>query len=150
MKDIFSPKVTREVIDRINKLSIETQPLWGKMNVGQMLAHCNVVYEMIYDDIHPKPNAFKKFIIKLIAKEAVVGPKPYKKNSPTAPQFKVSADKDFETEKNRLIVYLNRTQELGRDHFDNKESHSFGPLTADEWNTLFYKHIDHHLAQFGV
>lgn len=150
MKDIFSPEMNQEVVERIKKLTPDTTPLWGKMNVAQMLAHCSVVYEMIYDDIHPKPNAFKKFIIKLLAKEAVVGEKPYKKNSPTAPQFKVPANKDFEKEKERLIDYLNRTQELGRDHFDNKESHSFGPLTTEEWNNMFYKHIDHHLTQFGV
>lgn len=73
-----------------------------------------------------------------------------KKNNPTAPEFKIVGGRDFEEEKKRLIGYLNRTQKLGRDHFDNKESHSFGKLSADEWNNMFYKHIDHHLTQFGV
>ena len=26
----------------------------------------------------------------------------------------------------------------------------FGPLTPDEWAILMYKHLDHHLRQFGV
>ena len=50
----------------------------------------------------------------------------------------------------RLIDYINRTQQLGENHFDGKESHSFGPLTKTEWNNMFYKHLDHHLAQFGA
>ena len=58
--------------------------------------------------------------------------------------------KDFETEKERLVVFLRNTQQLGEDYFDGKESHSFGKLSKEEWNNMFYKHIDHHLSQFGV
>ena len=56
----------------------------------------------------------------------------------------------FDAERERLVAYLRRTRELGADHFDGKESHSFGPLTRTEWSNLFYKHLDHHLTQFGV
>ncbi len=150
MKNIFDSKDVAETIERINQLTPTTKGLWGKMSVDQMLAHCNVAYEMTYEDKHPKPNIFMKFIIKMFAKNAVVGPKPYPKNSRTAPQFVMTSEKDFEAEKQRLIDYLNKTQALGAAHFDGKESHSFGPLTKDEWNVMFYKHLDHHLTQFGV
>ena len=53
MKNVFKQSDAAEVIDRINKLNPETKALWGKMNVTQMLAHCNVTYELIYDDKHP-------------------------------------------------------------------------------------------------
>ena len=56
----------------------------------------------------------------------------------------------FETEKARLIDYIEKTQQLGEAHFDNKESHSFGVLTKTEWNNMFYKHLNHHLNQFKV
>ncbi|MEX0288505.1 MAG: DUF1569 domain-containing protein [Flavobacteriaceae bacterium] len=150
MKNIFDSNDTQETIDRINKLTPETQHLWGKMNVAQMLAHCNVAYELVYTDKHPKPKGFKKFMIKLFAKNIVVGPKPYKRNSRTAPMFVITDEREFEKEKNRLVDHLQKTQQLGAEHFDGKESHAFGPLTTKEWNTLFYKHLDHHLQQFGV
>ena len=150
MKDIFNLKETNIVIDRINKLDAYAKPLWGKMSVDKMLAHCNVTYEMIFETKHPKPNAFKKFMLKAIVKPYVVGEKPYKKNSRTAPDFIVSDSKNFLEEKVRLVDYLKKTQSLGRTYFDNKPSHSFGKLTANEWNNLFYKHLDHHLKQFGV
>ncbi|MBK7631855.1 MAG: DUF1569 domain-containing protein [Ignavibacteriales bacterium] len=150
MKNIFDPTVTTEIISRINKLDAGTKRQWGKMNAAQMLAHCNVTYELVYDKIHPKPNTLKSFILKIFVKPVVVGEKPYKKDSPTAPEFKVNDDKIFETEKGRLINYILKTQELGAAKFHNKESHSFGALTKDEWNNLFYKHLDHHLNQFGV
>lgn len=150
MTNIFSTEGNAGVIARINKLQADTQGLWGKMTVSQMLAHCCVTYEMVYDNIHPKPGFFGRLMLKLFVKSAVVGPKPYPKNSRTAPVFLVTDERDFETEKARLIAYLHKTQQLGEAHFDQKESHSFGPLSKEEWNTMFYKHLDHHLTQFGV
>ncbi|MGW8122408.1 DUF1569 domain-containing protein [Roseivirga echinicomitans] len=150
MKNIFKPEVTQEVIDRINKLTPESKPLWGKMNVGQMLAHCSVTYEMIYDSTHQPPKGMMKLMLKLFVKGIVTNEKPYKKNSRTAPAFLMTTEKDFENEKKRLIDYLTKTQELGEAHFDNKESLSFGRLNIIEWNNMFYKHLDHHLSQFGV
>ncbi|WP_341224637.1 DUF1569 domain-containing protein [uncultured Arcticibacterium sp.] len=150
MKNIFEASVTNEIIGRINQLSPESKAIWGKMSVAQMLAHCCVTYEMIYDETHPKAGFFKTLIMKLFVKNIVVGPKPYKKNSPTAPAFVIKDQRNFQTEKKRLIDYLNKTQELGGTYFDGKTSNSFGNLTESEWNIMFYKHLDHHLSQFAV
>lgn len=150
MKNIFEQQTAKEVIDRINKLTPSSKPQWGKMTVDQMLAHCNVTYEMAYENKHPKPGAFKRFLLRSFVKNIVVNEKPYKKNSPTAPEFKIVDQKNFEAEKSRLINYVNKTTELGASYFDNRESHSFGKLSTIEWNNMFYKHLDHHLTQFGV
>ena len=53
-------------------------------------------------------------------------------------------------EQARLVEYIARVQQEGAQAFDGRESNSFGALTTTEWNTLFYKHLDHHLTQFGV
>lgn len=150
MKNVFNQNDTADFISRINKLTPTSKPSWGKMNVEQMLAHCNVTYEMVYDDIHPKPNVFKKFFLKLLVKNIVISEKPYKKNSQTAAEFIIKDSKKFESEKKRLIDYIIKTQQLGKNHFEGKESHSFGVLTSIEWNNMFSKHLDHHLTQFGV
>jgi hypothetical protein len=150
LPNIFNKSVSDEIIQRINKLTPETKPLWGKMNAAQMLAHCNVTYEMIYENIHPKPGAFFKIILKTLVKSKVVGEAPYPHSSRTAPQFIITDTKDFEKEKQRLINYIIRTQELGEKHFDNKESNSFGALNKTEWNNMLYKHLNHHLSQFGA
>ena len=150
MKDIFQKETTEGLISRIENLSPQSQRLWGKMSVSQMLAHCNVTYELVYDNKHPRPNALKRFFIKAFVKNIVVSEKPYKKSIPTAPIFLVGDDKDFEVEKSRLIDYLRRTQELGENYFNGRESLSFGRLNKQEWSNMFYKHLDHHLNQFGV
>ena len=86
----------------------------------------------------------------MLIKNVVTSEKPYKRNSRTAPAFLVTTEKEFEAEKSRLTSYIERTQTLGAKAFENKPSLSFGNLTTTEWNNMFYKHLDHHLAQFGV
>ena len=150
LPDIFCKAVTREVVNRIEKLDSQQQPLWGKMSVAQMLAHCCVSYEYVYEDKHNPPGMLMKLILKTMVKNTVTSEKPYAKNSRTAPDFLIKETKNFEEEKARLINYLIKTQELGKMHFKGKESHSFGKLSCTEWNNMFYKHLDHHLNQFGV
>lgn len=148
--DIFDREVSDGIIERLNMLTPESQRQWGKMSVDQMLAHCCVAYEMIYEpDKHPKPKFPMSLILKLIVKPMVTGDKPPRKDSPTAPQFIISDAREFEKERTRLIDYINRTTELGADHFDGRESHSFGVLNKTQWSNMLYKHIDHHLQQFG-
>jgi hypothetical protein len=150
MKSVFDPIDVHQILNRINQLTPETPAKWGKMNVAQMLAHCNVSYEMIYENIHPKPNPILKFVLKLFVKGKVVTEKPYAYNSPTAPAFIISDAKQFEKERTRLINHINQTLENGPAYFDGRESHSFGKLNVAEWNNMLYKHLDHHLSQFGV
>ncbi|MBP7415454.1 MAG: DUF1569 domain-containing protein [Pyrinomonadaceae bacterium] len=149
--NIFTKEVSNGIIERINTLTPESQRQWGKMSVDQMLAHCNVAYECIYEpDKHPKPKFPMSLILKYIVAPMVVGEKPPKKNSPTGPQFIIAGVREFERERTRLIEYINRTTELGEAHFDGKESHSFGVLNKKQWSNMLYKHIDHHLTQFGA
>lgn len=150
MKNIFNKADSQEIIDRINKLTPSTQAVWGKMNVNQMLAHCNVAYEMIYENIHTPPKGFKKFLLKLLVKNLIVSEKPYKKSMHTAPEFIITESKDFEKEKIRLINYIVKTQELGEKHFNGLVSTSFGSLTSQQWNNMLFKHLNHHLNQFGA
>lgn len=148
--NIFTGDVSDKLIQRINRLEPDTKAKWGRMTVDQMLAHCNVTYELVYESKHPKPNFMMGFILRKFVKKIVTGDTPYKRNLRTAPAFKIADSRNFEAEKDRLINYINKTQQSGEESFDNKVSHSFGALNKNEWNTMFYKHLDHHLTQFGV
>lgn len=150
MANVFDANDVKILLDRIQNLSADKQALWGKMNVAQMLAHCCVTYEMALEDKHPKAKGLKKLMLTWLVKPIVVGEKPYKKNSRTAPEFLIADEKEFSSEKTRLVGYIEKTLALGEHAFEGKESNSFGVLTTQEWNRLFYKHLDHHLSQFGV
>lgn len=150
MQDIFDAAVAAGMVARIQRLEPDSRAQWGRMAVGQMLAHCCVTYEMVFDGNHKKPNPLMRLLLKMFVKDAVVSGKPYKHNSATGGGFLIKDTRDFRTEKERLITYIQRTQQLGAAWFDGRESLSFGPLDRQEWNNMFYTHLDHHLRQFGV
>ena len=141
LPDIFNNDVTDRLIQRINNLTAQSKPQWGKMSVAQMLAHCCVTYRYVYE---------LSWILKTFVKKAVVNDVGYKHNTRTGSDFIINDEKDFEQEKSRLIDYLVRVQKDGKQYFDGKASFSFGKLNIEEWNNMFYKHLNHHLTQFGV
>lgn len=146
----FEPTTTTIMLQRIDQLTPESNPIWGKMNAAQMLAHLNVAYAIAYEDMEAKYGGFAKLMLKLFVKKIVVGDKPYSKNSRTAPAFLIADQREFEKEKSRLVDYIKKTESKGVEYFEGKESASFGRLTAQEWSNMFSKHLDHHLSQFGV
>lgn len=151
MENIFDAKVAQSYIERINQLTPETQGKWGKMTVDQVLAHMNVAYSFIFEpEKHKKPNFFLKWMLSTFVKNKIVSEEPYKKSSPTSPVFIIANRRNFEDEKKKLIGNIQRVQQLGRDAFDGKENINFGKMSAQEWNNLLAKHLNHHLSQFGV
>ena len=151
MENIFDSIGADNLIHRINQLTPETQAQWGKMSVDQMLAHCNIGFEMAYEpEKYSTINPIAKFFLKFLIKDTVVGKKPYQKNGRTAAEFIVSEAKNFEAEKQRLIQYIRKTNETGTAFFEGRTSRSLGNLSAEQWNVSFSKHLNHHLNQFGV
>lgn len=147
MASVFTEKNYHNLVARINQLTNLTQPLWGKMNVAQMLHHCTLAFEMALGTgtIKDNSNLFKR----LLFKKMVIGPKPFKRSLPTGKGFIITGEKDFEREKANLLNELERAHRNGpKGKWFN---HSLvGPLTGEEWGWLLYKHTNHHLLQFGV
>lgn len=150
LPSIFDPKTTQTTIERLENISAQSKPQWGKMNAAQMLAHLNVAYDLAYDRKQASHSAFNKFILKLFVKKIVTNEKPYPKNSRTGPEFIIADERDFEREKNIFIQNIKDTESKGASYFEGKKSQGFGTLTATEWNNQMYKHIDHHFQQFGI
>ena len=100
LPNVFTADVSSELVARINRLTPDSSALCGSMDVAQMLAHCNVTYEMLYDNIHPKPGFMVKLMLKAFVKNKVVNEAPYEPNGRTAPQFIIKSSKDFTKEKN--------------------------------------------------
>ena len=83
--DLFDPAVVADTIRRLEQLTPDRRPLWGRMSAAEMLAHVNVAYEMVYTDRHARPNPLVRLLLRLFVKQGVCGPKPYPRSAPTAP-----------------------------------------------------------------
>lgn len=149
MKQLFEFSTHQEITERLNKLSASSQRQWGTMTVGQMLAHASIPLEYALGDRKGKQSFIGK-IFKPFAEKAFFDEKEYKQNLPTAPQFKLTEDKNFDAEKKRLNDLLNRFHQNGKSVAGNSAHLFLGKITAEQWARTMYKHLDHHFRQFGA
>ena len=149
MENLFTVTSNQKMVNRINSLSPDTKALWGKMTVSQMLAHCQEPLYIALGEKHLKGGLIA-FLFGKIAKKQMVKDSPFKKNLPTAPGFVVKVEKNFSEEKNKLIQLVQRFGKNDPEEIAKRPHPFFGKLTVEEWNLLQYKHLDHHLRQFGV
>lgn len=148
--DLFDRSALDETIARIRRLVADQRPRWGRMNAGEMLAHCRVAFAMALRDDFPRPHRLLRMVYRIVIKPQVTGRMPYKRNLPTASIFRVGSHQDFIRERDGLIADLEQVHRLGPSYLDGRESPTLGPLSATEWNVMLAKHLDHHLVQFGV
>jgi hypothetical protein len=149
MKTLFDPGDRGALEARIRSITPESQRRWGKMNAAQMLCHCGRPLETAVGDKPTKQAFIGKIIVPFIRK-SIFSEKPFGKNSPTDPTFVVADERAVDAERDQLLKLIGRFVAQGPDSA-GKQTHSFfGKLTGAEWGELMYKHIDHHLQQFGA
>lgn len=151
MKTMFDATSVEEVKQRLASLTPSQQRQWGKMSSAQMLAHCSLGLEMAAGEIRPPRALIGRILGPVIKPIALRGDEPMRRNSPTMKELVVLGDgRDFETERRRLSGLIDRFAAAGAAGCTSHPHAFFGSLTADEWAVLMYKHLDHHLRQFGV
>lgn len=150
MKSLFDDHAKDEILNRVNQLNKESNPKWGTMTVSQMLKHCQWPLEvsMGKKELNTNIGFMKKKVFKLF-KSSLYNDKLWKPGIPTAPEYVVKDEYGFIEEKENLENNVKAFSKL-RDKTDWKEHVFFGKLTPEQWGKSQYKHIDHHLRQFGV
>jgi len=149
MRNLFDSADRQSILERLARLQPGATRQWGKMGAAQMLAHCSIALEAATGD-KPRKQALIGKLLARFVKSSLLGERDFGKDSPTDPTFIVTGDKDFEAERQRLTTLVDRFSELGPEKAA-AQVHSFlGRLTGEEWAVMMYKHIDHHLRQFGA
>ena len=131
------------------KLRPDSGRQWGTMNPGQMLAHCSAWMEMAAG-LKSTPRSFLGRIFGRLAKSSILNEKPVRRNMPTDPCLIANEERDFSAERERLREWVDRFAAAGPGGCTRHPHSFFGPMTPSEWSRLAYKHLDHHLRQFGV
>lgn len=149
MKNLFQADAVDEVISRIDKLQPTTQRQWGKMDVAQMMAHCSAGLDMASGRL-VRPRALVGRLFGPFARPILSNEKPFSKNSPTDKKLVISDQRDFSREQEQLKTRVREFHQGGEAQCTKHPHPFFGPLTPHEWGTGMYKHLDHHLRQFGA
>jgi hypothetical protein len=149
MKNLFDREAFDEIMRRMSALTPETQRQWGKMDVSQMLAHCKEAFKVPLSD-KKIPRMFLGLLLGWMMKSKLYNDEPWKKNLPTAPNFIIRDQRDFNAEKKELSEMISRFHEAGPENVGRFPHPFFGTFTKEQWGKSMYKHLDHHLKQFGV
>jgi hypothetical protein len=140
-------QATRSVIlRRLQRLTPATKPNWGEFNAARMVCHLNDSIDVALGEISSHSlnrKAFQHFPLKHLAMYVV----PFPKGFPAPPEMLSSAPATFAADRQRLFDLIDRLATAPK--AQGTEHPLFGPLTMDEWNALQWKHIGHHLKQFG-
>jgi len=148
MKTLFDQADRESILQRLGALQAGSERKWGKMNAAQMVTHCARALETGTGDRPMKQKLIGKILMPFF-RSSILGEKPFSRNSPTDPSFIVSDDREFTIERQHLIDLIHRLAERGPTEAAKQTHAFFGKLTGEEWGELMYKHIDHHLQQFG-
>jgi len=150
MESLFNKEHNQKIISRINQLSNSSQAQWGKMNVNQMLAHCQPPLQVAFGELKLKRTMIGFLLGGMVKKKLVKDAKPFDKNLPTDKAFIVVDQRELEAERTKLVALVKKFAEAGPSGI-SKESHPFfGNCSPQEWDIIQWKHLDHHLQQFGV
>jgi hypothetical protein len=150
MKNLFDATCVDEVKGRLALLTPDSAPRWGKMTAAQALAHCTAGMELALGERLPPRMLIGRILGAMIKKKAFQENEPMRRNSPTVPGLVVADDRDLATERDRLRGIIDRFAAAGPGGCTTHPHSFFGRLTPDEWSAWMYKHLDHHLRQFGV
>ncbi len=146
IKKLSDPAAKRDIVERIHRLTPRSQRLWGKMDVAQMMAHCQMPLGVAIGK-HKLKGSFLISLIGPLFKNHLYNDRPFKPGLPTDQSFKITDHRDFEKEKENLLQMVHHFAE---DTMSDQPHPFFGKLTREQWSKGMWKHLDHHLKQFGV
>jgi Protein of unknown function (DUF1569) len=151
MKNLFDAAVVKQIKTRLGNLRPQSQRHWGKMTAAQMLAHCSVSMQWAVGEVVPEKGPLPVRLLGRLVKPFVFrNEDPLRKNSPTAKSLIISDERDLEEQRDRLSKLIDKFASGGAAGCTRNPHSFFGHMTPEQWAILAYKHLDHHLRQFGV
>jgi hypothetical protein len=150
MKNLYDPSDLESLQTRVAHLHPDSHRQWGTMTAAQALAHCSLGLQTATGDLLPTRKLIGRILGPVIKPKILADDEPMRRNAPTFKEIAVHNDPDFPTEQARLTTLLTQFAAAGPEACTTHPHAFFGPLTPNEWAIIMYKHIDHHLRQFGV
>jgi hypothetical protein len=146
MLTFWDESARTSIVARVRRLTPDATGRWGRMSAPQMLAHLTDACRMALGELPTKPKRSPLRYWPL--RELVVYALPFPKGVPTAPELLGRTATDWNAEVISLEQTFDRLVSCSRDKFP--EHPTFGHMSTRAWGVLVYRHIDHHLRQFGV
>jgi uncharacterized protein DUF1569 len=148
MGSILNESDRAAICNRLSSLSDSSSARWGQMNVTGMLQHLRLSAQMAVGDL-TVPSKSKRVFQVFPLKHLILYVLPFPKGAPTAPELLPAAAAAFEEERAAVLALLDQIGSGPRDGAGPAHP-LFGPMSWREWGAATFKHMDHHLKQFGA
>lgn len=134
------------LLQRLQRVRPDAQPAWGTLNAPRMLCHLADQLRVALGDVPAKP--VHTFASRTLLKFLVIntGFQPPRGKIQTAPEMLASQPASWEADRSACVELVERVGTGSA-----RAVHPmFGPLSPQEWGRLCWKHLNHHLVQFGA
>jgi hypothetical protein len=121
------------------------------MNAHQVIVHLTDPFRAALGErtAHKMPGLFSKWPLN----KFIVYLMPWPKGAPTAPEFiqgvKGTPSETFEKDKKELFRFIEKFVSVEKE-MKFQPSPVFGKITNKDWGRLMWRHVNHHLKQFGL
>jgi hypothetical protein len=149
MQSLWNEVDRTNLLTRLDKLTPNIKPLWGRMSAHQTLAHLTDWMRMAIGEL--KVSSKKTPLRFPPLKQLLIYVLPFPKNLPTSPELLKSDPGPWSEEMRDLAALTRRGLQKRSDPNAKWPDHPvFGPISVRAWGVLGYRHTDHHLRQFGL
>jgi hypothetical protein len=143
----FNAGDRESILSRLAQLSPDARPKWGKLDAPRMVTHVTDAVRASLGELALRPisSPIGYWPINVL----VMFYLPWPKSAPTAPELLDRSPAAWADELVTLRATLDRF--IARDVNGEWTRHvAFGSISGQQWGRLTYRHLDHHLTQFGV
>jgi Protein of unknown function (DUF1569) len=148
MPTIFDPDDRAALLGRIERLGPHSPRQWGKMTPAQMQVHIGDGLRIALGTKHCAPKR-SPMSLRPVRWLVIHSPIPWPKGAPTAPELLNPATGTWDADRTRLVADIKEVASRGQSA-DWAPHPAFGKLTGHSWGVLMWRHMDHHLRQFGL
>jgi hypothetical protein len=146
-KSLSNARAREELLDRLERLTPDATARWGTMAPLQMLAHLADWMLMASGEIK---TAARIHVLRLPPlKQLAIYWLPFPKGVPTSPELIGRAPSEWSVERGSVRERIESFEKL-YSKAQWPEHPVFGEMTPTAWGVFAYRHMDHHLRQFGV
>jgi hypothetical protein len=146
-KTVFDAGARGELVRRMESITPDRRPLWGKMGTGQMLAHVNASLAMATGELATQPKNTP--LANPLLRWLLIYVLPWPKGTPTAPELLATPPGEWAAE---LARFRDLLEQVGTQSPDGAwpRHPAFGKMKGKHWGALIHRHLEHHLRQFAA
>jgi hypothetical protein len=150
LPDAFDATVTDQLLARLARLQADARPRWEALNPTEMVRHCHATYEHAEGRQLPHLSPLGRLLNRWIIRRHIVSARPFREDRPPAAELHPTSATELVEARRSLEATVRQVHGSDPAAFEGRIHPLYGPLSARQWSTLFWKHLDHHLRQFGV